>query len=97
MYAQMTSVGCSCLNTQFYDTKPSGGEVVFEQDARLYEACIGVYDGILYLSNGASWNQLDFGILDSMADLDTGTAILSDVTDAYNLLLEDLHTKGWML
>ena len=75
---------------------PTTGSSI-DQDARLFDACLGVLDEVLYLSDGTNWNQLDFGLLNYIADLDTGTATLNDVKTAYNNLLADMQSKNWML
>ena len=62
-------------------------------NAKLYKDCYVLVGDVLYQSDGTSWGtkQLNF-----IADLDTGTATVSDIKTAYNNLLADLQAKGWM-
>jgi hypothetical protein len=77
----------------FYTAQPVS---LLQPAAKKFQNCIGVYEGILYWSDGVNWKQLDYGELDFVADLDTGTATLNDIKDAYNSLLADMQLKGWM-
>lgn len=95
MSSALYSATGSMASTQFYATEPTGG-VVFDQDARVFQNCIGVYEGALYYSNGTSWNLLPYEVLDNIAALDTGTATVTTIKDAYNALLADMQLKGWM-
>lgn len=63
----------------------------------LYAGCLAVVqtDYRLYKSNGTSWVKYDT-VLNYIADLNTGSAILADVRNAYNSLLGDMRTKGMM-
>ena len=66
---------------------------------KLYKDCLALVGASgstrLYISDGTTWNpyreQLIF-----IADLDTGTATLTDIKNAYNGLLSDMQAKGWM-
>jgi len=69
---------------------------IFDQDARLFDQCIGVFGEILYVSDGVNWIETDHENLDFIADLNPGTATLNDVLVAYNGLLVDLRAKGWI-
>lgn len=64
-------------------------------NAKKYSGCMAVASGTLYRSTGAIWEELREQ-LDFVADLNPGTVILSDIVTAYNDLLSDMQTKGWM-
>jgi hypothetical protein len=66
-------------------------------DARLFEDCITVLDGTLYISDGTSWNPLPFEVLDFIPALTPGVSTIEDIKTAFNLLLADLQLKKWML
>lgn len=65
------------------------------KNPKLYLNCFAAIGGIVYVSDGTSWivyrEKLTY-----IADLDTGTATLSDVKTAYNNLLADMRTKKWI-
>ncbi len=64
--------------------------------ASKYEGCLALVGGRLEVSDGSVWSELR-GQLTFIADLDTGTATIEDVKNAYNSLLADMQSKGWML
>ncbi len=63
---------------------------------KLYKDCFCVVVEDLYASDGTVWlpyrEKLSF-----IAPLDTLTATIEDVQTAYNSLLADMQSKGWML
>ncbi len=73
----------------------SSGALTSARNPKLYKDCFAMVGEVLYWSNGTTWNsyreQLDY-----MADLNPGTATLSDIVDAYNDLIDDMQDKGWM-
>jgi len=75
---------------------PVSEDISFEDDARLFKDCVGVYSGILYVSDGSAWIPISTEVLENIVALDTGTATLQEIQDAYNALLADLQVKGWM-
>ena len=64
-------------------------------NAKKYKDCFALVSSVLYISDGTSWvpyrEPLDF-----VSDLDTGTATVADVKNAYNALSADLQLKGYM-
>jgi len=66
-----------------------------DANALLYESTFAVVGHEMYKQTGVGWDfyreQLDY-----MADLNPGTATLSDIVDAYNDLIDDMQDKGWM-
>ena len=65
--------------------------------AGLYTNCLAVLqtDYRIYRSNGTTWELYD-AVLDYIADLDTGTATITTIKNAYNALLADMVAKGLM-
>lgn len=65
------------------------------KNPKLYRNCFAVVSGIIYTSDGTDWviyrEQLTY-----IADLDTGTATITDIKNAFNSLLADLRTKQWI-
>jgi hypothetical protein len=67
---------------------------------KLYKDCLALVgasgSAVLYSSDGTTWSlfrsQLTF-----IADLNPSTATITDVKNAYNGLLADMQTKGWMV
>ena len=66
-------------------------------DARLYNECLTAFNGDLYASNGTSWVKVPFAQLTFIAQLNTGTATVADIKNAYNALLADFRAKNWMV
>lgn len=95
-YLWMRRDGNAYSDVEIYTSKPSSGDVVILNDARLFQNCIGVYDGILYVSNGTSWNRAPQALLSILADLVPGVATIQDIQDAFNALLADMRTKNWL-
>lgn len=62
---------------------------------KLYTGCFALVGEDTYISDGTSW-ELYVKQLDYIADLDTGTATVEDVKNAYNALRIDLIAKGYM-
>ena len=63
---------------------------------KLYWDCLANVSGVLYKSDGTDWVKYRTPVA-FMADLDTGTATVADIRTAYNNLLSDLQSAGWML
>lgn len=61
-----------------------------------YKDCFAIIDNVLYKSDGTSWVSYREPLV-FVADLDTGTATVADVKNAYNALLADLRVKGYMV
>jgi hypothetical protein len=74
----------------------SEGALNTAKDPRLNQDCLALVGSDLYTSDGSSWSlyreQLTF-----VADLDTGTATVEDIKNAFNGVLADMQAKGWML
>lgn len=66
------------------------------KNPKKYKHCFALVGDLIYTSDGTSWvvyrEQLTL-----IADLDTGTATIEDVKNAYNSLLADLRAKDWIL
>lgn len=86
-----------CLDYPFPICFPADETALDTFNPGLYAGCLAVLqsDYRIYKSNGTSWEIYDT-ILDYIADLDTGTATLADVRNAYNALLSDMQNKGLM-
>jgi hypothetical protein len=82
----------------YKDSPPGGGVVIpeFDQLARLYRGCIGIYGTTIYYSDGVSWKTLPHTKVPATEDLDPSTATLDDIRDAYNNLLVNLKVTDWM-
>lgn len=68
-------------------------------DPKLFKDCLALVGASgsarLYSSDGTSWNPYREQ-LDNIADLVPGVATIADIKDAYNDLIGDMQTKGWM-
>lgn len=64
-------------------------------NAKLYKDCIAETGGVLYKSDGSTWKVFRER-LSYLADLDGGTATVSDIRTALNTVLSGLKSKGWM-
>lgn len=68
-------------------------------DPKLFKDCLALVgasgSAVLYSSDGTSWS-LSRAQLANIADLVPGVATISDIKDAYNSLIGDAQTKGWM-
>ena len=93
--SSLSKVGAVISDVKVYLDAPAGA-IGFDEDARLFKDCVGVYSGDLYVSDGAAWNRIPADVLENIVALDTGTATLQEIQDAYNALLADLQVKGWM-
>lgn len=65
------------------------------KNPKLYKDCFALVSGVIYTSNGTVW-EIYREQLTSIAALDTGTATLTDIKNAFNSLLADMRTKKWI-
>lgn len=65
--------------------------------ASLYAGCLAIVqtDKRMYISNGSTWALYDKKLA-YIAPLDTGTATITTIKNAYNSLLADMQSKGLM-
>ncbi len=64
-------------------------------DPKLYKECFALSGNMIYISDGTVWKPL-YDTVPFIADLDSGTATLSDIVTAYNNLLAALRTAKWI-
>ena len=76
------------------------GALTSASNPKLFKDCFALVGASgsarLYSSDGTTWTEY-LEQLDNIADLNPGTAILSDIVTAYNDLLADMILKEWML
>ena len=65
-------------------------------DPKLYKDCWAIVGQDLHTSDGSTWGPYREQLTE-IVDLDPATATLQDVQDAYNALISDMQSKGWML
>lgn len=65
------------------------------KDARLNIGCLALVGSDLYRSNGTAWEKYR-EVLNYIPDLTPGVSTVSDIKSAYNGLLADMVSKGWM-
>lgn len=66
------------------------------KNPKLYKDTFALIGKLIYTSDGTTW-AVYRETLTYIADLDTGTATVSDIKTAYNNLLSDLRAKDWIL
>lgn len=71
------------------------GTLTAAKPPTLYKHCLAVIGSIIYISDGTSWVVFR-PHLTYVADLDTGTATITDIKNAFNGLLADMRTKKWL-
>ena len=76
------------------------GALTSASDPKLFKDCFALVGASgsarLYSSDGTTWTEY-LEQLANIADLNPGTAILSDIVTAYNNLINDMQAKGYML
>lgn len=69
------------------------------KDARLNKDCLALVGASgsarIYKSDGTNWEPYREQLA-NIPDLNPATATVSDVKDAFNLLVTDMVSKGWM-
>ena len=70
--------------------------LITDKNPKLYKNTFALVNGVVYSSNGTVW-AVYRELLTYIADLNTGTATVADVKNAFNGLLADARSKGWIL
>jgi hypothetical protein len=85
------------LDTPFPIYLAANSTALDVNNAGLYVNCLAVVETNhrIYRSNGTSWELYDKK-LTHIANLNTGTATITDIKNAYNALLADMVAKGFM-
>lgn len=66
------------------------------KNPKLYKDTFALVGGVIYTSDGTAW-EVYRELLTYIADLNTGTATVADVKNAFNGLLADMRSKNWIL
>lgn len=98
--AKMNQNFLECLDTPFpMALYADEAALIADANPKLYKECLAlvgtVPNCVLYYSDGTVWTTFR-ARLDFVADLNTGTATVADIKNAYNALLADIQVKGWM-
>ena len=76
------------------------GALTTASNPKLYKDCFALVGASgaarLYTSDGTTWSEWRLQLA-NIADLVPGVATIADIKNAYNGLLADMQTKGWMV
>lgn len=95
-YSKINSNFAKIFEAPFPLFQLTGASPTFNEKAALFQSCIAAYDAEILISTGSAWETTVPQQLLSLSDLDKDTASVSTVASAYNLLRQELISKGWM-